>query len=243
MATLQTIITTPTPTPTPTIRRPHPDEAPILTDLALSAKAYWGYDASFMAAARAELTITASDIAQHDIYVATLPRLDHGKEGEEGEGEEQQQQQEIVGVYRITPHSDSDSNNSSSSSGSTQGELSYLWIRPDRIGCGLGRSFWEDALRRAAARRLAALTVDADPHAEGFYLRMGARRCGRAASRSIPGRALPQLTVDVPRGPVAAALMGGEKEEEEEEEDQDQEKDDRVKSDANEEGEGTTRLG
>lgn len=52
-------------------------------------------------------------------------------------------------------------------------------------------------MRRAAAAGMAALSVDADPHAEGFYLRMGAVRRGEAPSRSVPGRTLPLMAVDV----------------------------------------------
>jgi hypothetical protein len=37
------------------------------------------------------------------------------------------------------------------------------------------------------------MTIDADPHAEAFYLAMGAVRVGEAASESIPGRSLPRL--------------------------------------------------
>ena len=47
-----------------------PGEADILTDLCLRSKAVWGYDEAFMAACRAELTITAQDLARSQIQVA-----------------------------------------------------------------------------------------------------------------------------------------------------------------------------
>jgi GNAT superfamily N-acetyltransferase len=47
-----------------------PGEAEILTELCLRSKAVWGYDAAFMAACRAELTITAQDFARSQIRVA-----------------------------------------------------------------------------------------------------------------------------------------------------------------------------
>jgi len=37
--------------------------------------------------------------------------------------------------------------------------------------------------------------IDADPNAEGFYLKMGAERVGESPSGSIPGRMLPLLQV------------------------------------------------
>jgi GNAT superfamily N-acetyltransferase len=53
-----------------TIRPPRPGEAQALTDLALRAKASWGYDAAFMAACREELTVTAERLADWDFWVA-----------------------------------------------------------------------------------------------------------------------------------------------------------------------------
>ena len=41
-----------------TLRTPRPDEAIALTELCMRSKAVWGYDEHFMAACRAELTIT-----------------------------------------------------------------------------------------------------------------------------------------------------------------------------------------
>jgi GNAT superfamily N-acetyltransferase len=53
----------------PVIRRARPDEAPLLSDLALRAKGHWGYDAAFLEACRAELTIAPESIMQRDIFV------------------------------------------------------------------------------------------------------------------------------------------------------------------------------
>ena len=162
----------------PSVRRAHPNEAALLTDLALAAKAHWGYSPSFMAAAAAELTITASDISQYDIHVAVLLSPSEPSPP--------------VGVYRLTPLAAADGDG-------FDGELSYLWVHPSRIRHGLGSLLWEDAMRRAAAAGVARLSVDADPHAEGFYVRMGAERYGEVPSRSAPGRMLPLMAVDVGR--------------------------------------------
>lgn len=45
----------------------------------------------------------------------------------------------------------------------------------------------------ARALGLSSLLIDADPNAEGFYLRMGAERVGEVPSGSISGRMLPLL--------------------------------------------------
>ena len=51
------------------IRPARPGEAEALTDLALRSKAYWGYDAAFMAACRAELTVTPAQAASGLVQV------------------------------------------------------------------------------------------------------------------------------------------------------------------------------
>ncbi|PMB72900.1 hypothetical protein BM221_000317 [Beauveria bassiana] len=171
------------------IRRAQPSEAALLTDLALAAKAYWGYSPAFLASARSELTITAADISHHEVHVATLPlNNDHSIGSEE---------EEVVGVYRLTPlPHDHDQR--------CDAELSYLWIRPLRIRQGLGRLLWQHAVRRAAALGLARFSLDADPHAEAFYVKMGADRCEEdAPSKTVPGRTLPRFEVDVQRALTA----------------------------------------
>jgi GNAT superfamily N-acetyltransferase len=77
------------------------------------------------------------------------------------------------------------------------GELGNMWLEPECIGTGLGRRLWTDAIATAKAAGFATLSITADPNAEGFYLAMGARRVGEAASGSIPGRLLPLLEVNV----------------------------------------------
>jgi GNAT superfamily N-acetyltransferase len=52
------------------IREPRPDEAGALTDLAMRAKASWGYDDDFMAACRSELTVTPEQLRSWRFWVA-----------------------------------------------------------------------------------------------------------------------------------------------------------------------------
>ena len=46
------------------IRLARREETHALSELAFLSKAYWGYDEDFMAACRAELTVTPADIAR-----------------------------------------------------------------------------------------------------------------------------------------------------------------------------------
>jgi GNAT superfamily N-acetyltransferase len=61
-------------------------------------------------------------------------------------------------------------------------QLDHLWILPPAMGRGIGRALFEHAA--AEARRLGfdLIKIEADPNAEGFYKRMGARRVGTAVS-------------------------------------------------------------
>ncbi|MFG2909424.1 GNAT family N-acetyltransferase [Kitasatospora sp. NPDC048286] len=52
------------------IRPARPEEAALLTGIALRAKAYWGYDEAFMAACRSELTVDADVIERSATVVA-----------------------------------------------------------------------------------------------------------------------------------------------------------------------------
>ncbi|MEU0134686.1 GNAT family N-acetyltransferase [Streptomyces sp. NPDC006296] len=52
------------------IRPGRSEEAGALTELALRSKAHWGYDEAFLAACRAELTLTRGDLADGRTAVA-----------------------------------------------------------------------------------------------------------------------------------------------------------------------------
>ncbi len=77
-------------------------------------------------------------------------------------------------------------------------ELEHLWLLPEKMGLGLGRALFEHAARRAASLGAEILRIEADPNAEGFYLRMGAARVGEIVYE-LEGRerVLPLLAVDV----------------------------------------------
>lgn len=67
------------------------------------------------------------------------------------------------------------------------GDLAFMFVDPPAIGRGVGRQLWRHAVQQAASRGYAALRIDADPHAEGFYRRMGAGRPRRVRpSRTLP---------------------------------------------------------
>jgi GNAT superfamily N-acetyltransferase len=75
-------------------------------------------------------------------------------------------------------------------------ELDHLWVSPAWIGSGIGRLLFKHAMHEAASRGSRSVEIEADPNAEGFYLRMGARRVGENVYE-IEGqrRALPLMAV------------------------------------------------
>jgi GNAT superfamily N-acetyltransferase len=73
-------------------------------------------------------------------------------------------------------------------------ELDALFVEPDAMGAGVGRALLAQARAAAAAQGIAELAIDADPQAEPFYLREGARRVGEVRSAST-GRVLPRLVI------------------------------------------------
>jgi len=65
------------------------------------------------------------------------------------------------------------------------------------MGTGAGRKLFEAIVALITAEGAQKLVILADPHAEEFYLRVGAKRVGDAPSDSIPGRRLPLLEFEI----------------------------------------------
>jgi GNAT superfamily N-acetyltransferase len=75
--------------------------------------------------------------------------------------------------------------------------LEFLFLEPSAIARGHGRALIAHARGTARAHAAAWLEIEGDPHAEAFYLAVGARRIGERASASIPGRVLPLFALTV----------------------------------------------
>ncbi|MGW0704580.1 GNAT family N-acetyltransferase [Streptomyces sp. NPDC002643] len=152
------------------IRPARSDEAGALTELVMRSKAHWGYDTAFLEACREELTVRPEEIGPHRIVVAEDPDAAVGAEG-------------VVGVASLQGTA-------------PDGELGLCFVEPQAIGRGVGRALYFHVLDTARALGFTRLTIAADPNAEPFYRRMGARPVGRTVSGSIAGRELPVLEVD-----------------------------------------------
>lgn len=77
-------------------------------------------------------------------------------------------------------------------------DLRHLWVLPDVMGKGVGRSLFVHALNRIQALGFRRLEIESDPNAEGFYERMGARRVGARITK-VGGqrRELPILIYEI----------------------------------------------
>ena len=72
--------------------------------------------------------------------------------------------------------------------------LDHLWVLPAAMGTGVGRALFLQAEKIAREAGAICMKIVGDPHAEGFYRRMGARVYGReAAAMDEHPRFLPLL--------------------------------------------------
>jgi GNAT superfamily N-acetyltransferase len=72
-----------------------------------------------------------------------------------------------------------------------------LFIEPEFIGRGIGKVLFRHAVEQSRVMGFCGFTLDSDPNAEPFYLRMGAIRIGERES-AIPGRFIPKMKYTEP---------------------------------------------
>lgn len=147
----------------PHFRRARPEELEAITALAVRSKRFWGYDDDFMAALEPELTFRPADLADERTRVEVL----------ESDGR-------LIVALRMRRRT----------------ELAYLedlWIEPRAIGRGYGRIGFERACDIGREWGKGVLELEADPHAESFYLHLGAVRVAMSPVAVVPGRAVPLM--------------------------------------------------
>lgn len=148
------------------LRRAREEECHALSDLAFRSKAYWGYSAEFMEACRAELWISAMDMASPDCHYVVA----------ESRGE-------ILGYYALRQLS------------AEEQELEALFVDPEHIGQGVGGKLIEHAKSHAEEAGARFLRAQGDPNAADFYRAAGGIQVGERESDSVPGRYLPEFRI------------------------------------------------
>ncbi|MDE3000057.1 MAG: GNAT family N-acetyltransferase [Gemmatimonadota bacterium] len=91
----------------------------------------------------------------------------------------------VIGFYILQPRSTSEV------------ELTFLFVEPVEIGRGNGGRLMRHAISTASNLEFRTMHIQGDPHADGFYLAMGARKIGTRRSQSIPERELPLYNIDL----------------------------------------------
>ena len=102
------------------IIRAKPEDAPVLTEIALQAKRHWGYPERWIKAWSSALTIESTFISLHPTYAALSGTR-------------------IVGFHALC----------------RRGQhllLEHLWVRPEMMGQGVGRSLFRHAFDLAGRR-------------------------------------------------------------------------------------------
>jgi GNAT superfamily N-acetyltransferase len=153
--------------PAPSLRRARPEEADLLSDLALRSKGLWGYPTDFLEACRAELTLSADYIKASPVFVL-----------------EEEERGVVVGFYGLHEQG-------------SELELLYLFVEPSATNRGYGERLWKHAVEMAATLGFQKIKIESDPYAEAFYQAMGARRIGDIPSSLQSGRTLPLMEFHV----------------------------------------------
>jgi GNAT superfamily N-acetyltransferase len=91
----------------------------------------------------------------------------------------------LAGVVKVFRRDDGDA------------ELDDLFVEPDFIGQGVGTRLWQHAVEVARSLGATALVFDADPHARGFYERLGAVVTGDRPSSVVAGLRVPRLRCEL----------------------------------------------
>jgi GNAT superfamily N-acetyltransferase len=156
------------------IRPARAGEASILTELCIRAKAHWGYDPQFMAAATRLLQIPERQIGAGRVLVAVR--------GQDAAAVP-------CGVAAIVPLRRPN-----------WFELSHLFVAPESFRLGIGRALFDAAVALAVGKGATHISILSDPNAAVFYQRLGARRCGEAPSGVGGNRMLPLFEFAVATG-------------------------------------------
>lgn len=149
------------------IRFAKPQEALLLSELAMRSKGHWGYQDDFLENCKEELTYSSAQIESPTSCFKLIELNGH----------------DIAGFFALN------------FLGSDSPELEALFIEPEFIGQGRGKQLLGEAMSIAKEHNAKSIKLQGDPFAEAFYLSNGAVKIGETKSNSIPGRFLPLLEI------------------------------------------------
>ena len=150
------------------IRLVKTDEVDSISQLALVSKAHWGYSKEFMEACKDELSYT-KEMIENEEYVFYLKESNNT----------------ILGFYVLKKLN------------SDEVELEALFLEPMFIKKGFGQELLNHAKETAINFGIKSMHIQADPYAQDFYEKAGAKLISKKESGSIPGRYLPLLKLEL----------------------------------------------
>lgn len=143
-------------------------ESAVLTDISFCAKRVWGYPEEYFTVWKNELTITPEYIEKNRVFAA-------------------EQGGEIIGYFSVVEVKQ----------GFYSGKvfvrqgfwLEHIFVRPSQMRKGVGRELMRFCRQYCLNEGIARLYIFSDPHARGFYEKLGAVYLGESPS-SIEGRSV-----------------------------------------------------
>ena len=128
------------------------EDAEILTEIALTSKAYWGYSQEQINSWKEDLTVTEEMFDRGYIFKFMDEKTLAG-----------------FGILNLQ-------NNDGTST------LEFLFVRPAYIGKRIGVRLLQHALNFAASKGKKVINLEADPFAESFYAKHGFQVIGKSKS-------------------------------------------------------------
>jgi N-acetylglutamate synthase-like GNAT family acetyltransferase len=144
------------------IRKAKIEDAKLLSEIAFESKSFWGYPQEWLDMWKDGLTIKSAYILANELYCLT-------------------ENEEVLGWFALEFIQDS-----------RNGDLGHFWLRPSKIGKGLGKVLMEKAISLAKEFGFEELVVVSDPNAQRFYEKFGFELFDKLESQP-KGRFLPVL--------------------------------------------------
>lgn len=166
------------------------DDSALMSQIAMTSKAYWGYNSKFMQAVTPELEVSATRLRDRRFDYQLLLN----------------QSGEICGFYALLLSPDKSALSTYqvnqadvlldfiTSKQCKIAELEGLFVSPLHMSKGYGQALFLDACNRCKERGFEQLLIQSDPNALNFYLKQGCLHIGCKESGSIAGRQLPLLS-------------------------------------------------
>ncbi|SCY84983.1 GNAT family N-acetyltransferase [Desulfoluna spongiiphila] len=134
-----------------TIRKATPDDSNELTDISFMSKKHWNYPDHYFDIWNAELTITPEYVQKNHVFVIE----DSG----------------IRGFYSVIKLQTEITLSEFTMRPGTW--LDHVFIRPEYIGMGYGRSLMGHLAEQSQTQKWAQIQILADPNSRNFYKKMG----------------------------------------------------------------------